>query len=62
MEGREREEELGLLNQLKAGERREFHLEFGAITEAETVKTLERNAGAVKTAYVDGFEAFEKAR
>ncbi|HOC68757.1 MAG TPA: aldose 1-epimerase family protein [Candidatus Hydrogenedentes bacterium] len=62
VEGREREEELGLLNQLKAGERREFHLEFGAITEAETVKTLERNAGAVKTAYVDGFEAFEKAR
>ncbi len=62
VEGREQEEELGLLNQLKAGEQREFHLEFGAITEVETVKALERNAGAIKTAYVDSFEAFEKAR
>lgn len=62
VEGREREEELGLLNQLKAGERREFHLEFGAITEADAVKALDQNAGTVKTAYVDSFEAFEKAR
>ncbi len=58
VEGREAEEEKGLLNYLRPGERREFHLEFGAITSRETVKTLEKACRKVKTAYVDSYEDF----
>lgn len=56
LEGREREEELGVLNYLKAGEQREFHLEFGAVTTAEAVKALER--GTVNPVYVNSYRDF----
>lgn len=58
LEGREQEEKLGLLNYLKAGERREFHLEFGAVTTAGEVKALEAGVGARKPAFVDSFRDF----
>ena len=58
LEGREREEEMGLLNYLKAGEKREFHLEFGAITTNDTLKTLEKHLGSRKPIFVDSFQNF----
>jgi len=58
LEGREREEEMGLLNYLKAGERREFHLEFGAITTNDALKALEKNIGSRKSIFVDSFRDF----
>lgn len=62
LEGREREEDLGLLNYLKAGERREFHLEFGAITSVEAVKALERNLSQRKTIFVEDYSRFDSKR
>ncbi|MFA7692761.1 MAG: aldose 1-epimerase family protein [Candidatus Hydrogenedentales bacterium] len=58
LEGREKEEELGLLSYLKAGESRSFQLEFGTLTEADEVKALERKAS--QPVFVDHYSAFDK--
>lgn len=58
VEGREKDEALGLLNFLQPGERREFHLEFGVITELKQLEALEKRALACKTKFVDSFRDF----
>lgn len=59
VEGREKDEELGLLEYLKAGERREVHLEFGAITSQLEVKALEKRLPTVTPRYVESFRDFQ---
>jgi hypothetical protein len=60
VEGREKDEAGGRLTYLKPGERREFHLEFGAITEKEEVTALSKTVSGIKTNYVHSFLDFPK--
>ncbi|HNT88260.1 MAG TPA: aldose 1-epimerase family protein, partial [Candidatus Hydrogenedentes bacterium] len=58
VEGKHIDRELSLLHELQAGERREFHLEFGAITEAAEVKKLRAARAKTKTKIVDSYKQF----
>jgi len=60
IEGRHVDEELGLLDYLKPGEQRTFTLEFGAVTESEEVKAIDRRAGKAQAKAVDRYTAFVK--
>ena len=60
VEGRQIDEEQGLLHQLKAGEHRNITLEFGAITTAEEVKALKVAREKVKTKMVSSYKEFVK--
>ncbi len=58
VEGRQIDEELGLLHSLRAGERSEFHLEFGAITTKEDRKALKAACAEVKAKIVGSYKEF----
>jgi len=58
IEGRHIDEELGLLHTLKAGESREFHLEFGPITSATEVEKLKLARSKVQTRLVNSHKEF----
>jgi len=58
VEGRAIDEKLGLLETIRPGERRTFHLEFGPITTAEEVKALRANARKIKTKIVSSYRDF----
>lgn len=60
VEGKHIDRELGLLRELQPGERREFHLEFGAITETGEVEKLRAARAKVKTKIVDSYKRFVK--
>ena len=62
VEGRENDEERGLLQYLKAGERREYHLEFGAITSQDAVTRLEDAVKNIPTTYVNSYLDFQELR
>ncbi len=62
VEGREFDEAHKLLEYLQPGEQREFHLEFGAITDKEQVKALEERSRGVKTQYVDSYLDIAKSK
>lgn len=62
VEGREIDEEKGLLDYLNPGEQREFHLEFGAITRSEEVNALEKNCRSIKTTYTESYTDFVKQK
>lgn len=62
VEGREMDEKHKLLEYLRPGEQREFRLEFGAITDTEDVKSLEKQYRHIKTAYADSYLDFVKKR
>ena len=58
VEGRQVDEAQGLLHQLKAGEHRNFTLEFGAITTAEEVKALKAARNKIATKIVPNYKVF----
>ncbi|MCK5863352.1 MAG: aldose 1-epimerase family protein [Candidatus Hydrogenedentes bacterium] len=58
VEGRDIDEEKGLLDYLSPGEQREFHLEFGAVTTREEVEALKKNCRSIKTKYVNSYLDF----
>ena len=60
VEGRQIDEELGLLESLKPGEVRQFDLEFGAIYDEKQVKALRAARNKVKTKFVVSYKEFVK--
>jgi len=58
VEGRQVDEELGLLHVLQPGESRSFDLEFGAITSREEVEALKAARASVATQMVDTYKEF----
>ena len=58
VEGREEDEKQGLLHALRPGESATFELEFGPITSAATVKTLETRCQNVKTQWACSYKDF----
>jgi hypothetical protein len=60
IDGRHVDEELGLLEYLKPGERRTFTLEFGAITDEKEVKSLRAARAKVITKWAKTYRDFVK--
>ena len=60
VEGRQVDEELGLMHTLAPGASKTFHLEFGPITTQEEVDTLQASASAVKTEMAESYKSFVK--
>ena len=60
VEGRDIDEKLGLLHSLRAGESREFDLEFGVITTKQEVQALREACAHVETQIVGSYEEFVK--
>ncbi|MBI4558894.1 MAG: aldose 1-epimerase family protein [Candidatus Hydrogenedentes bacterium] len=60
VEGRQIDEELGLLHSLKPGESRAFHLEFGPITSLKEVKALKTAHNKIRTKIVKSYKEFVK--
>jgi hypothetical protein len=60
VEGRQVDEELGLLHALEAGESREFHLEFGPVTTREELEAIEKTANSTVPEMVDTYKQFVK--
>ncbi|NIA14371.1 MAG: DUF4432 family protein [Nitrospiraceae bacterium] len=60
VEGRQIDEELGLLHSLRAGESKSFTLEFGAVTTKEQVKALKAQCAKVKPKMVGSYQEFVK--
>lgn len=60
VEGRDIDEQLGLLHTLKPGERREVDLEFGAITTKKEADALRAACAKVKTQLVGSYKEFVK--
>lgn len=60
VEGKNIDRELGLLQQLAPGEKREFDLEFGAITTEAEVKRIRALAGKTKPKFVSSYKEFVK--
>jgi len=60
VEGREVDEELGLLHTLRAGQRKAVTLEFGAITTKEEFRALKADRAKVKTRIVKSYKEFVK--
>ncbi|MBI2435533.1 MAG: aldose 1-epimerase family protein, partial [Candidatus Hydrogenedentes bacterium] len=58
VEGRQVDEELGLMHVLDPGESRTFRLEFGAITTQKEVDALEKACAKVKPRIVDSYKEF----
>lgn len=58
VEGRQIDEELGLLHVLQPGESREFDLEFGAITSRDEVDALKAARSKVTTELVGSYKEF----
>lgn len=60
VEGRNIDEELGLLHTLKPGEVREFDLEFGAITTQQQLNAIKTTCDKVKPVFIDSYKEFVK--
>lgn len=60
VEGRQVDEELGLIEFLKPGAQREVHLEFGPLTTAAQANALRKQCGKTKPRFVDHYTAFVK--
>ena len=60
VEGRVKDEELGLLQVLKPGESKTFDIEFGAISTADEAKAIEKTIGKVKPTFVCSYREFVK--
>ena len=60
VEGRQIDEALGLLHTLRAGESREFDLEFGVVTTKEELNAIKRTSARVKTEIVGSYREFVK--
>lgn len=60
VEGRELDAQHGLLQWLRPGERREFHLEFGVVGRREQAAGLEKAARSVTPQYADSYLDFVK--
>ncbi len=58
VEGRQVDEELGLLHRLAPGESRAFHLEFGTISEKQELALLERQSSRITPKIVDSYKRF----
>jgi hypothetical protein len=60
VEGRDVDERLGLLHNLKPGESKSFTLEFGAITDENEVRALRAARRKVKTKFAESYQEFVK--
>lgn len=60
VEGRQIDEELGLLHTIKAGESKKFSLEFGAITTEKELKAFKAGLPKVKPKLVKSYKEFVK--
>lgn len=60
VEGRQVDEELGLLHHLEPGERRTYTLEFGAIADEKEVNALRVGRAKVKTNWAKSYKDFVK--
>lgn len=60
IEGKDIDEKHGLLEYLTPGKKREFHLEFGAVTTMAEAASLEKLNGKMKTKYTDSYLDFVK--
>jgi len=60
VEGRQVDEELGLLETIKAGDSKSVTIEFGAITDAKEVAALRADREKVKTEMVGSYKEFVK--
>lgn len=58
IEGREKDEALGLLDWLKAGEERAFHLEFGAFSTPSELDVLHRSIKKTSPEFKDSYTEF----
>lgn len=58
VEGRQVDEKLGLLDTIRPGERKHFHLEFGPITDAAEARALRAARAKIKTEIVDHYTRF----
>lgn len=58
VEGRNRDEEQGLLHTLQPGEGRTYRLEFGAITRQSQVDEIRSVCGAARPAFADSYRSF----
>ncbi|MDZ4857349.1 MAG: aldose 1-epimerase family protein [Candidatus Hydrogenedentes bacterium] len=58
VEGRQVDEELGLLHALKPGESRSYSLEFGAVTDEKMVKKLRAGCAKVKPRWAESYQDF----
>ena len=62
IEGKDIDEKHGLLDYLNPGEKREFHLEFGAVTTKAEAAAIEKMNKPVNTTYADSYLDFVKPR
>lgn len=62
VEGRAVDEKLGLLETIRPGERRIFHLEFGTITTLAELKALRASTRAIETKIVSSYRDFVRKR
>jgi len=60
VEGRQIDEELGLIHTLKAGERKSVSLEFGVVSTEKELKALKIQRAKVKTQLVKSYKEFVK--
>ena len=60
VEGRHIDEDLGLLHELKPGEKKDVRLEFGCITTKEELKALKTARDKIKTKIVGSYKEFVK--
>jgi hypothetical protein len=60
VEGRQVDEELGLMNVLAAGESRHYHLEFGPVTTQEEVEAIRSLGNGITPELVDSYKQFVK--
>jgi hypothetical protein len=60
VEGRDVDERLGLLHNLKPGESKSFSLEFGVITDEKEVRALRAARRKVKTKFAGSYQEFVK--
>jgi hypothetical protein len=58
VEGRQIDEDLGLLHTLKAGESKTVSLEFGAVTTQKELRALKAARAKVKTEIVKSYKQF----
>ena len=58
VQGRQFDEELGVLQRLAPGETRSFHIEFGAVTTSEELEALRADCGRAAPELVDNFRRF----
>jgi hypothetical protein len=58
VEGREVDEQLGLLHTLRPGQSQSFHLEFGPVTTRKELKAIEASCPGARPKVVESYKSF----